>query len=222
MEALKINDYSNQKLKESEIVKRILGGEKELYEILVRRNNQKLYRVIRSYLKDETEIEDTMQNTYLKAYANLHQFRSDASFSTWLTRIGIHDALARVRQKGKLVHINGESYIEDQAILQMPDKNELNPQDKMIKSESKQLLENAIDQLDTKYKAVYILKEVEEMTHAEIADVLDLTVANVKVRLHRAKEMLRESLYELSIDKNVFEFGFSKCDRITENVMNNI
>lgn len=222
MEALKIKDYNNQKLKESEIIKRILGGEKELYEILVRRNNQKLYRVIRSYLRDETEIEDTMQNSYLKAYANLHQFRSDASFSTWLTRIGINDALARVKQKGKMVHINRESYIEDHAILQMPDKSELNPQDKMIKSEAKQLLENAIDQLDTKYRTVYILKEVEEMSHSEIAVILDLTVANVKVRLHRAKEMLREKLYELSIDKNVFEFGFSKCDRVTENVMSRI
>lgn len=222
MEALKINNYSAQKLKESEIIKRILGGEKELYEILVRRNNQKLYRVIRSYLRDETEIEDTMQNSYLKAYANLHQFRSDASFSTWLTRIGINDALGRVKQKGKMVHINGESYIEDNAILQIPDKIELNPQDKMINSEAKQLLENAIDQLDTKYRTVYILKEVEEMSHNEIAVILDLTVANVKVRLHRAKEMLREKLYELSIDKNIFEFGFSKCDRVTENVMSSI
>lgn len=222
MEAIKIIDFSNQKLKESEIIKRILSGEKELYEILVRRNNQKLYRVIRSYLKDDTEIEDTMQNSYLKAYTNLHQFRLDASFSTWLTRIGINDALARVKQKGKLLSINEKSYIDDNTILQMPDKSELNPQDKMIKSEAKQLLENAIDQLDTKYRTVYVLKEVEEMTHGEIAVILDLTVANVKVRLHRAKEMLREKLYELSFDKNVFEFGFKKCDRVTENVMNNI
>ncbi len=222
MEALKINKYSNQQLKESEIIKRILGGEKELYEILVRRNNQKLYRVIRSYLIDEAEIEDTMQNSYLKAYANLHQYRSDASFSTWLTRIGINDALARVKQKGKHVRINDESHIDDNTILQMSDKNELNPQDRMIKGESKQLLENAIDQLDAKYRTVYILKEVEEMTHAEIAAILDLTVPNVKVRLHRAKEMLRERLYELSIDRNVFEFGFSKCDRVTENVMSRI
>ncbi len=222
MEAIKIIDFSNQKLKESEIIKRILSGEKELYEILVRRNNQKLYRVIRSYLKDDTEIEDTMQNSYLKAYTNLHQFRLDASFSTWLTRIGINDALARVIQKGKLLSINEKSYIDDNTILQMPDKSELNPQDKMIKSEAKQLLENAIDQLDTKYRTVYVLKEVEEMTHGEIAVILDLTVANVKVRLHRAKEMLREKLYELSFDKNVFEFGFKKCDRVTENVMNNI
>lgn len=222
MEAIRVNNFNNKKLNESEIIKRILSGEKELYEILVKRNNQKLYRVIRSYLKDETEIEDTMQNSYLKAYTNLHQFRSDASFSTWLTRIGINDALARVKQKSKLLHINHESYIDDNTILQMPDKNELNPQDKMIKSEAKRLLENAIDQLDIKYRTVYILKEVEEMSHGEIASILDLSVANVKVRLHRAKEMLREKLYELSIDKNIFEFGFNRCDRVTENVMSKI
>jgi RNA polymerase sigma factor (sigma-70 family) len=220
MEAIKINDLRYQKLGESEVIKRILAGEKELYEILVRRNNQKLYRVIRSYLKDGAEIEDTMQNTYLKAYTNLHQFRLDASFSTWLIRIGINDALARVKEKGKQYAINQDSFfMEQNTILQMPDKNELNPQDKMIKNESKQLLENAIDELEIKYRTVYILKEVEEMTHDEIATALDLTVANVKVRLHRAKEMLKEKLYELSIDKNIFEFGFSKCDRVTENVM---
>ena len=89
----------------------------------------------------------------------------------------------------------------------------------MIRNEAKQLLENAIDGLDIKYKTVYIMKEVEEMSLKEISIALDLTVANVKVRLHRSKEMLKEKLYEIANDKSIFEFGFSRCDRITENVM---
>ena len=92
----------------------------------------------------------------------------------------------------------------------------------MIRSEAKQLLENAIDDLDMKYKTVYIMKEVEEMSLKEIAIALDLTLANVKVRLHRSKYMLKEKLYQVVSDKQVFEFGFSRCDRITENVMKRI
>jgi RNA polymerase sigma-70 factor (ECF subfamily) len=220
MEAISINDFSNHKIKESEVIRRILGGEKELYEILVRRNNQKLYRIIRSYLKEDAEIEDIMQNSYLKAYIKLYQFKLESSFSTWLIRIGINESLARLKEKGKLYHLNERSDdLRSNTILEIPDNKQLDPQDKMIRNEAKQLLENAIDHLDTKYKTVYMMKEVEEMSLKEIAIALDLTVANVKVRLHRSKEMLKEKIYEVANDKIIFEFGFSRCDRITENVM---
>lgn len=223
MEVININDFNNHKIKEAEVIKRILGGEKELYEILIRRNNQKLYRIIRSYLKDEAEIEDIMQNTYIKAYTKLYQFKLESSFSTWLIRIGINESLVRLKEKGKLYHINEQSdNLMSNTVLEIPDNKQLNPQDKMIRNETKQLLENAIDYLDTKYKTVYVLKEVEEMSLKEIAIALDITVANVKVRLHRSKEMLKEKLYEISNDKNIFEFGFSRCDRITEYVMTQI
>ncbi|AXP79369.1 ECF RNA polymerase sigma factor SigW [Mariniflexile rhizosphaerae] len=219
MEAININDFNNHKIKESEVIKRILGGEKELYEILVRRNNQKLYRVIRGYLKDEAEIEDIMQDSYVKAFTKLYQFRLDSAFSTWLIRIGINESLARLKEKGKLYRLNEQSDNLSYTTLEIPDNRQLNPQDKMIRNEAKQILENAIDSLDIKYKTVYIMKEVEEMSLKEISIVLNLTVANVKVRLHRSKEMLKEKLYEVANNKNIFEFGFSRCDRITENVM---
>ena len=102
MEAIKFNDFNNHKIEESEVIKRIIGGEKELYEILVRRNNQKLYRVIRSYIKEEAEVEDIMQDSYVKAFTKLYQFKLESSFSTWLIRIGINETLARLREKGKL------------------------------------------------------------------------------------------------------------------------
>ncbi|MDD7914452.1 RNA polymerase sigma factor [Polaribacter ponticola] len=223
MEAVNINDFNNHKIKENEVIKRILSGEKELYEILVRRNNQKLYRVIRSYIKDDTEIEDIMQDSYIKAFTKLYQFKLESSFSTWLIRIGINESLARLKEKGKLYHLNEQSdNLRSNTILEIPDNRQLNPQDKMVRNETKQILENAIDSLDIKYKSVYIMKEVEEMSLKEIAIALDLTVANVKVRLHRSKEMLKEKLYEVTNNSNVFEFGFSRCDRITEYVMKSI
>lgn len=217
MEVIRINDFNNYKISDSDIIKRILSGEKELYEILLKRNNQKLYRVIRSYLNDVAEIEDVMQNTYLKAYEKLYQFKHTATYPTWLIRIGINEALARLKEKNKFYDLNDTS--DSKTILEMPDSRQPNPENEIIRQESKQLLERTIDSLDTKYKAVYILKEIEEMSIKEIAESLDISIANVKVRHHRAKATLKEKLYDLTINKDVFEFGFSKCDRITENVM---
>ncbi len=220
MDTIRKIDFNSHKILEDEVIKRILGGEKELFEILVRRNNQKLYRVIRSYLSDEMEVEDIMQNTYMKAYAKLYQFKLESSFSTWLIRIGINEALARLKEKGRFLNI---THIMDsfktKNILEVLDYKQFNPQEKMIQNDAKLLLENAIDQLGTKYKTVYIMREIEEMSLIDIATALDLSISNVKVRLHRSKEMLKEKLFELTNNKNIFEFGFGRCDKIVENVM---
>ncbi|MEO8934751.1 MAG: RNA polymerase sigma factor [Xanthomarina sp.] len=223
MESINNGDFKNHKIDESALIKRIVAGEKELYEVLVRRNNQKLYRVIRSYLKDDPEIKDIMQDTYVKAFNKLYQFKLEATFSTWLIRIGINESLVRLKEKGKLFHLNTYSNnLKSHTILEIPDSKQLNPQENMIRLEAKQLLENAIDSLDTKYKTVYMMKEVEEMSLKEISMVLDLTVSNVKVRVHRSKEMLKEKLFEVTKDKDIFEFGFSRCDRITGKVMKSL
>lgn len=223
MKTIGINDFNNHKLEDSELIKRILSGEKELYEILVRRNNQKLYRVIRGYLNEEAEIQDVMQDSYIKAYIKLYQFRMESTFSTWLIRIAINESLRKLKNKGKLLHMypmNKQN--SDDRILRIPDDKRLNPQEKMIHNETKYLLEKAIDQLDIKYRTVYILREIEGMNIKEVAEALDLTVSNVKMRLSRSKAMLKEKLYDLSINKDVFEFGFSKCDKITWSVMREI
>lgn len=222
MEALNISEINNSQITESELIKRIIAGEKELYEILVRRNNQKLFRVVRSYLKDGNEIEVIMQNTYVLAYTKLYQFNHKAAFSTWLIRIGINEALARLKEKGKVILLNDDRNDTTHKVFTIPDHKQLNPQEKMIQKETKQLLEGAIDQLEPKYRTVYILKEVEEMSIKEVAESLNITEANVKVRAHRAKKMLKEIIYESSVTSSVFEFGNSKCDRLTERVMNRI
>ena len=224
MKAININDFNNKKIKESDVVKRIIGGEKELFEILLRRNNQKLYRVIRTYLKNEAEIEDVMQNSYIKAYTKLYQFKLEASFSTWLIRIGINEALAQLKRKSKIYQLDEQADdFNSNIILEIQDKRQSNPQDKMIERETKYLLEQAIDNLEIKYREVYILKEVEEMSIKEVSSALNITTSNVKIRVHRAKAMLKENLYKLSSNnKNVFEFGFSRCDKIIENVMSQI
>jgi RNA polymerase sigma-70 factor (ECF subfamily) len=221
MEAIKI-DPNPSALADAIIVRRILAGEKELFELLLRRYNQTLYRVIRSYLKQHDEVQDAMQNAYLKAFNKLSQFRGDASFSTWLIRIGINEALLRLNavKKGKLIFLDSFQDANNN-LTQIPDKH-MNPERAIIRNEAKQMLEQAIDKLPEKYRVVYVLKEIEGMESAQIQETLGLTETNVKVRLHRAKKLLKESLYQVSVHREVFEFGNAHCDAVVNFVMSRI
>lgn len=221
MKAVKISDFKYSKLDESEVIKRILAGEKELYEILMRRNNQKLFRVIRGYVQDQKEIEDIMQDAYLTAYEKLWQYKQDAQFSTWLIRIGINLALSKIKKKTKLKFTTTLTNTENN-LVELKQDDQPGPENKMMRKEAKEILEEAIGNLDEKYRAVYIMREIEEMSISEIAECTDISESNVKVRLHRAKGMIKENLYELSYTNELFEFGFSKCDRLVERVLEKI
>lgn len=223
MEALKRSNDHTSSLSDSLVIQRILSGERELFEILLRRHNQTLFRVIRSYLKDTDDIEDTMQNTYLNAFEKLFQFKDKAAFSTWLIRIGINEALLRLK-KLKKHRVLYENVTDDGAenFIQFPDNSHMNPEKQVINAEVKHLIEQAVDQLPEKYRIVYVLREVEGMENGETAACLGLSESNVKVRLHRAKKILKETLYQLSADAAIFEFGNSKCDRLVDFVMKRI
>src|SRR6478609_2852601 len=147
MEALKITNYTSSQLDDTAVVRRVLAGEKELFEILLRRYNQTLYRVLRGYLKDPFEIQDAMQNAYLKAFDKLSQFQGNSAFSTWLIRIGINEALLRLKEvkRGKVVHLNSPE-LDPDVFNQLPDR-QMNPEKAIIRTEVQQLLERAIDSL---------------------------------------------------------------------------
>ncbi|MDX5419228.1 MAG: RNA polymerase sigma factor [Hymenobacteraceae bacterium] len=217
---IKTSDYAL--LPDTEVVERVLEGEKELYELLMRRHNQKLYRAVRSYLKAEHEVEDAMQDTYLKAYEKLRQFRNNARFSTWLIRIGINTALEKIREHKRVTPVNLQ--VDSQNIYaNLPTQvNTMNPEKIALQKEAKQLLEKAIDFVPEKYRIVYTLRELEGMDVEEVTQCLGLSESNVKIRLHRAKSMLKEILYKLSNSKDVFEFGFKRCDAIVERVMHRL
>ncbi len=213
-------DKSEIKLiSDQSVVERVLAGETELFEILMRRNNQLLYRSVRSYIETEADIEDTMQDAYVKAYQKLYQFKHDALFSTWLVRIGINEALQRKR-KSKNHHT---IYTEEQlGTLQIADTETMNPESTTMYKESTAFIEKAIDALPPKYKIIFMLKEVEGLEIAEISKVLELTGSNVKVRLHRAKNMMKEYLLNATSSRDVFEFGNAKCDRLVAHVLERI
>ncbi|HEX8059768.1 MAG TPA: RNA polymerase sigma factor [Cyclobacteriaceae bacterium] len=221
MKAVNLGIPANQ-LTDTDVVSRVLAGEKELFEILMRRHNQTLYRVVRGYLRDDDEIRDAMQNTYLKAYDKLYQFRGSAAFSTWLIRIGINEALLRLKdiRKGKVIYLAADDFGAEK-LNRIPDKS-VNAEKVIIRQEVQQLMEHAIDNLPEKYRVIYMMKEVEGLSNLQIAECLELTEANVKVRLFRARTILKNILLDLSEGTEIFEFGNSRCDAVVKFVMTNI
>jgi RNA polymerase sigma-70 factor (ECF subfamily) len=221
MNAVRIDPFNTQ-LSDQEVVRRVVAGEKGLFEILMRRHNQKLYRIIRGYLKDEDDISDAMQNAYLKAFDKLYQFHGDAAFSTWLIRIGINEALLRIKdiRKAKVIYLTADE-VGTEVLNRIPDK-QVNAEKVIIKQEMQQLLEQAIDSLPEKYRVVYIMKEVEGMENHQVAECLSLTESNVKVRLHRARTIIKELLLRFTAGTEVFEFGNARCDRMVDLVMKSI
>ena len=213
---------AQSELKDEEVVARVLSGETALFEILMRRYNQRLYRVSRVILRDDAEAEDVMQDAYVRAYEHLHQFAGKAAFSTWLTRIAIHEALARKRRRGRqeeldALPMNGES-------MSIMKSSAPNPEDSTATSQARELLEQAIERLPENYRTVVVLREVEEMSVADTATSLGVTEAVVKTRLHRAHAMLRKELYARAKDRatDLYQFHAVRCDRVVKNVFERI
>lgn len=215
--AYKLDDF----VQDNQIIEQILEGETELFEVLMRRHNQLLYRTIRSYFREEADVEDIMQDTYIKVFEKLYQFNKEAQFTTWLVRIGINEALQRKR---KLKKQNELTFIDAEAteILQIPDTTTMNPEIKSKVINPALFIENAIEDLPEKYKVVYMLKEVEGMEVTEVAAGLRLSVSNVKIRLHRARKMLKDSLLQVAGKSDLFEFGNERCDGLVARVLQRI
>jgi RNA polymerase sigma factor (sigma-70 family) len=197
------------------LIKKILAGEKDKYELLMRKYNQRLYRICKGYLTEEDEIEDVMQDAYIKGYQQLGKFENRSMFSTWLIRILINECLMRLRQKKKMAAV---PYNEDDLNIENLLIDYEHAEQKIMKSELKNMLENAVQSLPEKYKSVFIMREVESMSVAETSEVLEITESNVKVRLNRAKEMLRENLLKAAPASELFDFNLVRCDRIVANV----
>lgn len=221
MNATQPDRFALTKLPDSKVVQRVLEGEKELFEILLRRYNQRLFRVVRSYVQAEDDARDIMQEAYVKAYLKLHQFNNQSSFSTWLIRIGINEALQFIRKRKRQVSNYGKTESLEN-VFYLPDTNQMNPEKKAITSETRAMVERAVDLLPEKYRVVFVLHQGEGLSNSEIADCLQLTDSNVKVRLHRAKNLLKEALFKSTHDTSLFEFGNKKCDLMVEEVMEQI
>lgn len=203
---------------DEEVVDRVRAGESALYEIIMRRYNQRLYRVARAIVRDDSEAEDIMQDAYVRAYENLGQFEGRAPFSAWLTRIAVHEALHRARKRGRLDQWDDSESDSNPAVYM--DEASPNPEQATTRAELRELLEEAILELPAQYRAVLMLRDIEELSTSETADALGLTEENVKVRLHRGHGMVRTWLLSRvgTNAKAAFPFMGERCDRVVESV----
>lgn len=205
-------------LSDEELARRVRGGETALFELLMRRHNPRVYRAVRSIVRDETEVEDLMQQAYLQAYAHLGQFEGQSRFTTWLTRIAINQALMRVRQTGRApAPVPVEE--PEEVPVQAPSPEELTQG-----RELQGLLEHAVDALPELYRTVFMLREVDELSTAESAEALGVSEEVIRSRLHRAKAMVRDALFDAvgGSARKAFGFHATRCDRVVAGVMSRL
>jgi RNA polymerase sigma-70 factor, ECF subfamily len=215
-----VSDGAGQQTDE-QLVERVKQGDLTVFELLVRRHNQRLYRAIRSVLRTGEEVEDAMQDTYFAALKHIDQFEGRSQFGTWLLKIGINEARARLRRRGRLVALDdlpegksATSTLGEQAPVRTPEQ-------QVGSHEIITLVEAAIDRLPDDYRQVLVLRMVDSLDTAETAEVLGLGEAAVRQRLHRAREMLEKDVERRvgSVMQSAFGFLGPRCDRIVAEVM---
>ena len=216
--------FGTASLTDAEVVARVRAGETALFEILMRRHNQRVYRVARAVLKDETEAEDVMQQAYINAFTHLDQFAERAQFSTWLTRITVHEALARRRRRKAQAASSAADRDPDGEVMESLIAVEPDPERQAYAAELGHVLESAIDGLPDTYRIVFMLREVEGLSTSETAAGLALREEAVKTRLHRARAMLRRAITQRlgSISAQTFQFHATRCDRVVAAVLTRI
>lgn len=209
-------------LTDEQVVSRVRAGETALYEVIIRRYNQRLYRVARAILHNDGEAEDVLQDAYVRAFEHLHQFAGRSAFSTWLTRIAVHEALARLRLRKRNEPLDDTDHDGDLS-MQMTSKSP-DPEQNASGAQLRDLLEEAVLGLPEHYRTVIMLRDIEELSTTETAEALDITEENVKVRLHRGHGMIRSWLVERigSGAKKAFPFMGIRCNRVVENVFNRL
>ena len=200
------------------LVDRARAHDRAAFELLMRRHNQRVYRVVRAMLRDADEIEDVIQQAYLQAFLHLDQFGGTARWSTWVCRIAINEALARLKYKGRFVPIDGAS---EAAMTDVDRVAPGDPEREAARREFSHMVEHAIDGLPEMYRTVLIMREVEGMSTIETAAVLDVEPDVVKTRLHRARASLREAIEDRlgGQMKSAYTFGNERCDRVVAAVL---
>lgn len=200
---------------DEEIVRRVLNGDAASFELILRRYNQRLYRVARSIIGDDGEAEDVVQEAYLRAYKHLEEFAGRSSFATWLTRIAVHEASARRRWRQRIRTV--DTYETEALTMNLSSE----AYDEASRRELGEVLREAIDELPADFRLVFTLRLIEGLSTENAAECLGLSPANVKVRLHRARSRLRQTIgRRLGAEvRRLYQFDGERCDRIVRSVM---
>ncbi len=204
-------------LNDERIIDSVLAGDIDQFEEILKRYNSVMYRVGISYLKNTADAEDAMQSAYIKAYLNLSSFRGTASFKTWIIRIMINECKMMIRSKRSSWNI-----LQIFQRKQQQTNYYLSHDHNVVTSELKKVLENVVLQLPSKYRLVYIMREIDGMSVKETAELLNITPENVKVRSHRAKELVRKEIMQLNHNNQLFDYHLNRCNPFRARVMSEI
>ncbi|WP_411816382.1 RNA polymerase sigma factor [Hyphococcus sp. DH-69] len=213
---------------DNQLVQQVLAqNDATAFELIMRRHNQRLYRLARSILKDADDAEDVVQETYLRAFQKLESFRADSELSTWLSRIAINTAYRRLRRRGRVVFFEDFASPKNEgddphpAFIEGVESEEPSPEFQMQITQLRSLLQEAIDMLPLEFRTVFVLAKVDGRSVKEIATILSINEQTVKTRLHRAKAKLRTNIGDAfeDIAPSVHQFDGARCDRIVASVL---
>jgi RNA polymerase sigma-70 factor (ECF subfamily) len=223
MRTAKVPQIAPVGIPDAELVRRARGRDEAAIRSIMQANNRSLYRLARGILRNDGEAEDVVQETYVRAFTRLDDFRGDSSLATWLARIAINEALGRLRRQWPSVDLNtlAPGVLEAQ-IIQFPHSAPSeDPEKSMAQRQIQHVVEHAIDELPDAFRIVFITRVIEGMNVEETADILGLKPETVKTRLHRARTMLRDNV-EMKIGPVVIEafpFAGKRCERLTDAVL---
>jgi RNA polymerase sigma-70 factor (ECF subfamily) len=221
MSLVRALDYAT--LSETEVVDRARAGDREAFRAIMQLCNQRLFRVARAVMRDDSEAEDVLQEAYAKAFAAIAGFRGEAGVATWLTRIVLNEAHGRLRGRRNTVDLGAIEAAQASAeVLSFPGRQASeDPEADAARAQIRRILEHAVDELPEPFRLVFILREVEELSVEETASHLDLKPETVKTRLHRARKRLRQALDARLGDVMIGTYPFlgARCARITEAVL---
>lgn len=203
-----------------EVIGKILKGENQLYELLIRRNNPFLYRIGRSYNYNHHDTEDLMQETYINAFYSLAKFENKSSFKTWITRIMLNNCY----QKKQKFSFKNERPVEEIRIEKNNPMfhNQMNSEKSFLNKELGHVLENALSNIPEDYRLIFTLRELNGLSISEASEAANISETNVKARLSRAKNMLRTEIEKMYSPADIYEFNLVYCDKMVESVLSKI
>ena len=216
-------DFKEYMKSDQDIIRRVLEGDTASFELIMRRYNQRLYRIARGILRNEADAEDTVQNSYIRAYENLERFLGKGPLSAWLAKITVNEALGHLRRSNSTkdsISLDDSKEMEEANFMAGSISSLPSPEQSAARGEVRRLLESVIDSLPDIYRLVFMLCGVEEMSVTETADCLEIDPTTVKTRYHRARKILQQNLSSLmdSTAGEVFPFAGERCDRIVAGV----
>jgi RNA polymerase sigma factor (sigma-70 family) len=215
---LSMNEF--EQYTDTEIIKKILEGEFGLFEILIRRNNAVLYKTGRSYNYNHEDTQDLMQDTFIDAYTSLSRFENRSTFKTWIIKIMLNNCYSKKQKFSFKNEIAGE--INDKSIPMFASQRTADTNNMVLNRELNIVIEDALQQVPEDYRLVFSLREINGLNVKETAEALDISESNVKVRLNRAKTMLRKEVEKSYKAEDIFEFNLVYCDAMVSRVMNKI